>query len=427
MTRYVTTATAFLAATMIANPARSDSIMLDIDADGASDEVAHVVIDGDSVLQFSKASGQSLQVHGINFDSVADLRILPPTDLDSDGQDDLVISDPSIGSGRVWVFSAGAGAGAVGSLDVSTATFSLQSSMPGAMQFGESLGLLPGSGFGAPPCLRVRSLLDARDGSVHPRIEVFRLDSERLLFVAEGHGPLTEVWTDRADATRDGKVTTDDFVASLARIGSAASFDGDLDGDGVVTGNDAVLVATDAAVSSGDAETHWQSVTQAMLDRAGGVDAWGMPIATVSSGPEQQPEEPSAPEGTGVFYCARPIDGWYENWPSWLAPFCHAYLQIDDWTRGFGGGSPSEDPDDGRSRKCWEAKRADDGTMVVDGETINCADATIEQIQECVMDLANSGGVCDDYGLVCNNCGDWVMDIIDACCLDGSYLPYLIY
>jgi len=65
--------------------------------------------------------------------------------------------------------------------------------------------------------------------------------------------------------------------------------------------------------------------------------------------------------------------------------------------------------------------------MVVDGETINCADATIEQIQECVMDLANSGGVCDDYGLVCNNCGDWVMDIIDACCLDGSYLPYLIY
>lgn len=116
MTRYVTTATAFLAATMIANPARSDSIMLDIDADGASDEVAHVVIDGDSVLQFSKASGQSLQVHGINFDSVADLRILPPTDLDSDGQDDLVISDPSIESGRVWVFSAGAGA--VGSLDV---------------------------------------------------------------------------------------------------------------------------------------------------------------------------------------------------------------------------------------------------------------------------------------------------------------------
>ena len=26
-----------------------------------------------------------------------------------------------------------------------------------------------------------------------------------------------------------------------------------------------------------------------------------------------------------------------------------------------------------------------------------------------------------------HSCGDWVMDIIGACCLDGSFLPYLIY
>lgn len=65
--------------------------------------------------------------------------------------------------------------------------------------------------------------------------------------------------------------------------------------------------------------------------------------------------------------------------------------------------------------------------MRVGDQRINCAEATIEQIQQCVQDLANSGGVCQEYGTVCNNCGDWVMDIIGACCLDGSFLPYLIY
>lgn len=149
-------------------------------------------------------------------------------------------------------------------------------------------------------------------------------------------------------------------------------------------------------------------------------------VHLVASGPTQQPAQPT-PSGAGVFCCARPIDGWYESWRWWLAPFCHAYLQIGDWTRGFGRSSPTESPNDGRSRKCWEATKRSTGTMTVAGQTINCADATIEQVRQCVKDLANSGGVCQDYGLVCNNCGDWVMDIIGACCLDGTYLPYLVY
>ncbi len=47
----------------------------------------------------------------------------------------------------------------------------------------------------------------------------------------------------------------------------------------------------------------------------------------------------------------------------------------------------------------------------------------------CVRDSASAGGVnCGGgYDLICNNCGDWVMNIIDTCCLEGSYLPYLIY
>jgi hypothetical protein len=67
------------------------------------------------------------------------------------------------------------------------------------------------------------------------------------------------------------------------------------------------------------------------------------------------------------------------------------------------------------------------GLHVCWGVTINCADATIEQIQRCVEHLAVSGGTCQEYGPVCNNCGDWVMDIIGACCRDGTYLPYLVY
>ena len=65
--------------------------------------------------------------------------------------------------------------------------------------------------------------------------------------------------------------------------------------------------------------------------------------------------------------------------------------------------------------------------VAVADQTIDYADATNEQIEQCVKDLANSGGVCQEYGLVCNNCGDRVMNIKGACCLDGAYLPSLNY
>lgn len=411
-----------LAFIMTASMAWGESIKLDIDLDGRPDEVSRVIVEGDPVLQFSMTSGAQLQVHGIGFESVGDLHVLPPVDLDGDGKAELVISDPTLEEGRVWIFSGGAVA--LGTLDASSPTLTLQSSMPGAIRFGDSLGLLPGPEFGDPPCLRVRSYLQTCEGTLYSRAEVFRLDTQRLLLVAEGPGALTSNWKDRADATRDGRVDADDLVSSLSRVGLAASYDGDLDGDGWITNRDVVLVLTAALLDSNDVESDWQSVTRAMLDRAGGIDAWGMPIDLVSVGTEAQPEEPES-EGTGVFYCARPLKNcFYENWAWWLAPFCHAYLQIGDWSDGIGGG---EDLDDDRSRKCWEATKSEDGTMVVDGETIDCADATNEQIQQCVKDLAAAGGVCSDYDIICNNCGDWVMDILEACCLEGSYLPYLIY
>lgn len=418
------TGVASILAVSVASAASSQVLSIDIDGDGAPDQVAVQSGGGGATLHLYKAVGLPLSIQGLPATSLNDVRILPPTDLDGDGVPDLAISTPAHQTGRVWVFSGAAAAS--GTLHASQATYCLQSSMPGAIQFGDALGLLPGDRFGGPACLRVRSLLTTRTGEIHPRVEVFRLDTQRLLLVAEGSGPLSDVWTDRGDGTRDGKVDAADIPSALARVGTAASFDGDLDGDGVVTVGDVALLVSDATIASSNANEDWSSVVQAMLVRPGGIGEWGMPIALVASGPSAQPAPPS-PSGTGVFYCARPIDGWYESWPWWLAPFCHAYLQIGDWTRGFGGSSPTENPNDGRSRVCWEATKRSTGTMTVGGQTIDCANATIAQIQHCVRDLANSGGVCQEYGLVCNNCGDWVMDIIGACCLDGSYLPYLIY
>lgn len=335
----------------ISATASAQELNIDLDGDGVSDTIT---IGSDATLTLSRAVGTQLLIQGLPVSSIDDIRVLPPADLDGDGALDLVISTPFAQSGRVWIFSGAASAS--GTIHATQATFCLQSSMPGAIQFGDAMGLLPGDSFGSPVCLRVRSLVEGRDGEMYPRVEVFRLDAQRLLLVAEGFGALTDVWSDRGDGTRDGKVDALDILMSLARVGSLASFDGDLDGDGIITASDISLLINEVVLASADANSDWSSVVQAMLTRPGGVSEWGMPILLVSRGPEAQPAPPP-PSGTGVFYCARPIDGWYENWPWWLAPFCHAYLQIGDWTRSFGGSSPTENLNDGRSRKCWEAKK----------------------------------------------------------------------
>ena len=86
------------------------------------------------------------------------------------------------------------------------------------MQFGDALGLLPGESFGAPACLRVRSLPATQNGELFPRVEVFRLDTQRVLLVAEGTGALTDVWSDRGDGTRDGKVDAADIPRKATKF-----------------------------------------------------------------------------------------------------------------------------------------------------------------------------------------------------------------
>lgn len=175
-------------------------LSIDVDGDGAPEEVTAQSATGGTTLNLHRSVGQQLSIQGLPIASINDVRVLPPTDLDGDGVLDLVIATPTYQTGRVWIFSGAASTS--GTLHASQATFCIQSSMPGAMQFGDALGLLPGDGFGGPACLRVRSVLAARNGEIYPRVEVFRLDTQRLLLIAEGNGALTDVWSDRGDWTR---------------------------------------------------------------------------------------------------------------------------------------------------------------------------------------------------------------------------------
>ena len=269
-----TTIFASLFAVSLATVATSQVLSIDIDGDGAPDQLTAHSVNGRMTLSLCRSVGLPLSIQALPPASINDVRVLPPTDLDGDGLLDLVISIPTYQTGRVWIFSGAATT--TGTIQASNATYCLQSSMPGAMQFGDALGLLPGESFGAPACLRVRSLPATQNGELFPRVEVFRLDTQRVLLVAEGTGALTDVWSDRGDGTRDGKVDAADIPKSLARVGTAASFDGDLDGDGVVTVGDVALLVSDATIASANANDDWESVVQSMLIRTGGIAEWGL-------------------------------------------------------------------------------------------------------------------------------------------------------
>jgi len=186
-----TTIFASLFAVSLATVATSQVLSIDIDGDGAPDQLTAHSVNGGMTLSLCRSVGLPLSIQALPPASINDVRVLPPTDLDGDGLLDLVISIPTYQTGRVWIFSGAATT--TGTIQASNATYCLQSSMPGAMQFGDALGLLPGESFGAPACLRVRSLPATQNGELFPRVEVFRLDTQRVLLVAEGTGALTDV------------------------------------------------------------------------------------------------------------------------------------------------------------------------------------------------------------------------------------------
>ncbi len=134
--------------------------------------------------------------------------------------------------------------------------------------------------------------------------------------------------------------------------------------------------------------------------------------------------DPSGQE-CGVEICVRPLAAFGDSLPWWLSPANHAYLQIGSWSAGYQADSvvysPEQNPNHS-GKKCWPAKRKSDGSLP-DGT--KCCDATCDQIVACIKNEAASGSP-GTYGVVSNNCGDWVKKTLDKCCMVGS-VPWHIY
>jgi hypothetical protein len=341
-----------------------------------------------------------LPTHGAN------VVLCRTADFDGDGIRDLAVGLPGCEQRGIVALFSGAKINPGKKLSLGDASRLFRSAFEDDKSFGASLGVLPPVNVDAPVTLRIASDLGGT-----PRAQMVSGHSGRVLAAAQGDGPLTNWDADSADLNSDGVINGADLEIAIANLGMAspATTSGDINADGAVDLFDLELMTSAFAVSTTVAY-EW-SVVSVLADKS----AWKTEVASAQA----------SSTSIGVRFCARPIDGWYENWPWWLAPFNHAYLEIDDWTRGFDGSVYPENTGDGRSRKCWEAKRKLTGKL--HGTDIDCASATPQQIQDCIKKLAVSGTQDGPYDLITNNCGDWVKRIADLCCADVNYLPWLIY
>ena len=96
--------------------------------------------------------------------------------------------------------------------------------------------------------------------------------------------------------------------------------------------------------------------------------------------------------------------------------FWHAYIQVEDWTRGWAGFTYSEDIKDGKVRGCSEMERRDDGNMP-DGTPCSCASA--QKLQECVKNKDN--WPYGEYYILGRNCGAWVKEVANRFCMKAKF------
>jgi RHS repeat-associated protein len=131
----------------------------------------------------------------------------------------------------------------------------------------------------------------------------------------------------------------------------------------------------------------------------------------------------------GVSVCVRPLAALPNALPWWASPVNHAYIQIGNWSAGFQGDSTVHVPEDNPNhagKKCWPAQKRNGGTFP-DGTDCKCA--SDDQIQNCIKSYSQQGsqaGGYPSYGVVSNNCGDWVINALSRCCLKGK-IPYHWY
>jgi hypothetical protein len=100
-----TTIFASLFAVSLATVATSQVLSIDIDGDGAPDQLTAHSVNGGMTLSLCRSVGLPLSIQALPPASINDVRVLPPTDLDGDGLLDLVISIPTYQTGRVWILA----------------------------------------------------------------------------------------------------------------------------------------------------------------------------------------------------------------------------------------------------------------------------------------------------------------------------------
>ena len=127
----------------------------------------------------------------------------------------------------------------------------------------------------------------------------------------------------------------------------------------------------------------------------------------------------------GVSVCVRPLASWWAE----AVPANHAYIQIGAWSAGFQADDTVHIPEDNPThsgKKCWPAKKAKKGKMA-DGTPCKCV--TDKDIQKCIKNAGHKGAIkggYPSYSWHSNNCGDWVINTLDKCCMKGN-IPWHWY
>lgn len=296
--------------------------------------ITHQVVNGVEVadVKLEDATWGSLALVGLPSHG-ANVVLCRTADFDGDGIRDLAVGLPGFEQrGIVAVFS-GTTINPGKKLSLADASRLFRSAFEDDKLFGMSLGVLPPVTTEAPVTLRIASDLGGK-----PRAQMVSGRSGRVLAAAQGNGPLTNWTADSTDLNSDGVTNNADLEITLANLAVAAPAitSGDVNADGVVDNFDVELVV--GAFGPSSTVAYEWSVVAVLADKT----AWKTEVASSQA----------SSTSIGVRFCARPIDGWYETWPWWLAPFNHAYLEIDDWTRGFDGTVYPENTGDNRSRKC---------------------------------------------------------------------------
>lgn len=125
----------------------------------------------------------------------------------------------------------------------------------------------------------------------------------------------------------------------------------------------------------------------------------------------------------GIEVCVRPLAFFPENLPWWASPANHVYIQHDTWSAGFQKDGTVHVPETNPNhsgKKCFAADKMDTGKLP---NGVPCKCATCDDIKNCLGHYASQGSKLGGYPSYCwlfNNCGHWVINTLNKCCMKGD-------